>query len=158
MAARTLRRTQAATASRMPFAGTASTATSMPMGRSSMPGTHGRPLISDRVRLTRWMSPANEKRSRFASTAPPSDPGSGDTPTIAMERGRMSGRTSSAATLVRSEAGLVAFLVEELRHAAIAALLRIEEARLVDLGEQIIFRVVPRHVQHAAIGVLRRLE
>ena len=53
-----------------------------------MLGTQGRPLISGRERLTRWISPAKPQRSRLASTEPPMWPGSGDTPTIATERGR----------------------------------------------------------------------
>src|SRR5215208_1866281 len=146
----------------MPALGTASTATSIPFGRSAMPGRHGRPSISLRLRLTRWMSPRYANRCRFASTAPPSDSGSGETPTMAIDRGRMSratvSRRASAVTLVGSETGPVALVIEELRHALVAPLLGIEEARLVDLGEQVILGVVPRHVEHAAIGVLGGLE
>src|SRR5215468_9419290 len=61
---------------------------------------------------------------------------------------------ASAVTLVGSESGLVGLVVEELRHALVAALLGIEETRLVDLGKEVILGVIPRHVEHAAIGVL----
>ena len=47
-------------------------------------------LNSLRERLTRWIAPAKRQRSRFASTVLPGCPGSGDTPTIAIERGRSS--------------------------------------------------------------------
>src|SRR5215510_13299588 len=146
----------------MPALGTASTATSTPFGRSAMAPRHGRPPISLRLRLTRWMSPRYANRCRFASTAPPSEPGSGDTPTMATDRGRMSRATaprrSSAVTLVGSESRPIGLVVEELRHAPVATLLGIEEARLVDLGEQVVLGVVPRHVEHAPVGVLGGLQ
>src|ERR1044072_2803459 len=53
-----------------------------------MLATQVRPLDSVRERLTRWIAPSNRQRSRLASTVLPGWPGSGETPTIATERGR----------------------------------------------------------------------
>src|SRR3954453_12042712 len=52
--------------------------------------TQARPANSVRERLTRWIAPSNRQRSRLVSTVLPGWPGSGDTPTIATERGRSS--------------------------------------------------------------------
>src|ERR1700691_6145402 len=161
-AAPILRLMQDATASAIPAWGRASTAASTPSGSSSMEGRQGLPPTASRERLTRWITPPYLKRSRLASTAPPIASGSGDTPTMAMDPGRSSrpapGILPSALTLIGPEAGAVGFLVEELRHAPVAALLGIEEARLVHLGEQVILGVVPAHLKHPAIGVLGRAQ
>src|SRR5215510_3474837 len=79
---------QPVTASRMPARGIASAAQSTPSGKSAADFRHGRPLISLRVALTRWISPRKAKRSILASRLCPSAPGVADAPTMAIERGR----------------------------------------------------------------------
>src|SRR5262249_30087884 len=68
--------------------GIARTAQSTPSGRSAVDFRQGRPLISARLGLIRWISPEKPKRSRFARTLPPSEPGVGEAPAMAIERGR----------------------------------------------------------------------
>src|SRR3954447_9839348 len=153
---------QPATASRMPARGMASATQSTPAGKAEVDFTHGRPLISSRLALTRWISPRKAKRCRLASKPAPRDPGDGEAPTMATERGRsirsIADRTGvgavSAIALVTAEPGPEAFLVQELLEALLAPLLRIEQASLIILGHQIVVGVVVRHVTYATIGGL----
>src|SRR5258705_103061 len=118
----TPRRAQPATASNMPARGMANAAQSTPAGKASVEFTQLRPFISARVALTRWISPRNLKRSRLASRPAPSEPGDGDAPTIAIERGRSmrsmadraGARAVSAIALVSAEPGPEALVIEEL--------------------------------------------
>ncbi len=82
-----------------------------------MLGTQGRPLNSLRDRLTRWTAPPKRQRSRFASTEPPMWPGSGETPTIATERGR-SNRSMREPTLASMLATICALKLNRLFHGA----------------------------------------
>ena len=87
------------------------------------------------------MSPLNPKRSRLPSTAPPSEPGVGDAPTMATLRGRsnlpMAARRRSSGSfiaLVAPEARTEGFFVKELLQSLGAAVFRVEEAALMALG------------------------
>src|SRR4051812_9939374 len=114
----TPRLAQPATASRTPARGMAIVAQSTPSGRADVDFTQGRPLISSRVALTRWTSPGKAKRSRLASKLAPNEPGDGDAPTMATERGRsirsmadLGTRTGSGIPLVPAEPGPEALLI-----------------------------------------------
>src|SRR5258708_6562599 len=145
-----------ASASRMPARGMASAAQSTPAGRAEVEFTQGRPLISARPAFTRWMSPANAKRSRLASRLAPSEPGEGEAPTMAIERGRSmraiadraDERAGSSIALVSAEAGPEALVIEELLEPLAAALLGVEEAGLGALGHQVFVRLLPGHELH----------
>src|SRR5665213_2276932 len=107
------------------------------------------------------MSPAKPKRSRLPSTWKPGEPTSGDTPTIAIERGRNSRAmliSRSAITPHRCQAGAEGFIVEELLQPLAAALLGVLEARLHALRHKIFVRLLPRHADDVAHRVLGRAQ
>src|ERR1039458_9085092 len=84
----TWRRAQARTASRTPAPGMARMAQSTARGRSSTEATQGRPLISARFGLIRWISPGKPARSRLLKTPFPNDLALADAPMIAIDCGR----------------------------------------------------------------------
>jgi len=87
-----------------------------------MVGTQARPLNSLRERLTRWTGPAKPHRSRLASTVLPGWPGSGETPTIATERGR-SNRSMREVTLASISAAICAWKWHRVFHCAPPAII-----------------------------------
>src|SRR5437868_6705495 len=104
---------------------------------------------------------------RFSSTPPPGEPGSGETPMMAIDRGRKrrprSGRPARCArslpliatpavdapasrvAAIGAETGLERLFIEKLLEPPIASLFRIEVARLMALGHQIIVGKLPGH-------------
>src|SRR3972149_10232666 len=110
------------------------------------------------------MSPLNPKRSRLASTPPPSDPGGGEAPTMAIERGRSRRPIAACArraavagsliALVSAKAGSKTLVVEELPEALGAAVLGVPEARLDALGHQIVVGYLPWQALHRPHGLL----
>src|SRR5487761_2115446 len=82
----------------------------------------------------------------------PKEPGVGEAPTIAMERGRskrsigFSSVIGRLLALVGLEAGLDALLVEELLHALGAAVFGIAVHCLVELRIQVVFILLPRQL------------
>ena len=153
-AADAARARSALTASRMPACGIASTAQSTPIGRSAGDLRHGRPLISVRFGVDQMDVARETEAVEIGQTPAPSEPGVGEAPTIAIERGRsmrsIGGRAAcvpsavaSLIALIGAEAGPEALLVEELLQALVAAAFGIEEARLMALGHQILVRHLP---------------
>src|SRR5580658_5663714 len=102
------------------------------------------------------MSPRNSKRSRLAKTPAPSDPGVGEAPTTAIDRGRSmrsiaerdDAEAGSAIAFVSAEPGSEALVIEELLEPFGAAVFGVEETRLGALGHQIFVRHFPRHALH----------
>src|SRR5947209_7986753 len=157
----TPRLAQPATASRTPARGMASAAQSTPAGKAEVEFTHGRPLISARPAFTRWISPRNPKRSRLASRLAPREPGDGEAPTMAIERGRsmrsIADRadppepgTGSTIALVSAESRPEALVIQELLEPLVAAVLGVEEASLGTLRHQVFVRLFPGHELHVA--------
>src|SRR5665213_1173926 len=107
------------------------------------------------------MSPAKPKRSRLPSTWKPGEPTSGDTPAIAIERGRSSRAMSISRLAIaphRCQAGAEGFVVEELLQALGTALLGVLEARLHALRHEIFVRLLPRHADDVAHRMLGRAQ
>src|SRR5450755_92775 len=152
---------QPASASRMPARGMASAAQSTPAGKADVEFRQARPLISWRPAFTRWISPRNPKRSRLASRLAPRDPGDGEAPTMAIERGRSMRSIADRAeppglgagstiALVSAEPGPEALVIQELLEPLVAAVLGVEEAGLGALRHQIFVRLLPGHELHVA--------
>src|SRR5665213_2349059 len=103
------------------------------------------------------MSPAKPKRSRLPSTWKPGEPTSGDTPAMAIERGRSSRAMSISPSAIaphRCQAGAEGFIIEKLLQALGTALFGILEARLHTLRHEIFVGLLPRHADDVAHRVL----